>query len=764
MLLWTLYYQEVQNFLKSLTITNKGMAATYETQTLTRFGADTLYPQANPYYARLCGNYTDQDEMIYVVSLDTGATIPFTKETLAAHARTKAYYHFTGNGYPILCRTYPEKVDLIKAIVCPVQVKSELWNIESEEYLHFCGEYVLDEEGEYSENDPVMTIVHPQTGGTVEFTKATLDAAYLDDDNVSHTLREIYRLPSQAYFDLLTRYPTRADLIHGIINPMSPVDQLVSEDNLTLVSYDLTVLQTREAQSILDAVQRALLYLRNRWYVSEYQYEEYYNTAFWALLWYTMHLTVYAQRMKNLRTPQVHPLHMWEYLGSFGLNEEYNEGLTEEQAWFLYKNLAYLMKHKGTQGALLKLVNGLLTSLNTTLKTKHLLLNATSYPTTVKAIPELLSRNFGAVTTPMEDYVHGVETIADTIKREHELGLEPSDDEEIIAKQTQQLQRAPVTWLPTKLIEVQKIDRNDNETYPYYEFALHSAIYWWNAGLLTGSVSVSLASMDVVQTFTYGEILAILHYLTGGTISGTTYTPPTLIPTVFNLRAVLKRPAPSSMTDVINIDGLGELPITEILDVPALLDAIPNVTRDTSVPMVLDTPEDLIARLDEHYTALYSWFIQIRDSADAPFHIAMNRFMFNVLDVGALSGVELVDGYTTYAQWMAGAPAINGVIVEYGATEEKRATLLAALLDAAFPVDKSQYAGGYSMSLKQYVLMRSLFTRLCSYNVAFLNTEIRDISHITLKPITVLNYDSILSIESVVDMTQYQFLDDWPTS
>lgn len=756
MLLWTLYYQEVRNFLKSLTITNQGMAAVYERQTLLRFDAATLYPQANPYYARVCGNYTDQDDMIYVQSLDTGASIPFTKEMLAAHSRTRAYYHFTGSGYPILCRAYPDKVDLIKAIVCPVQVNLDLWDVNSEAYAHFCGDYVTGE--------TEMTIVHPQTGATVAFTKANLDASYVDNENVTHTLRETYRLPSQAYFDLLKRYPSRYDLIHGIINPSAPVEQIIAAGDLALVGYDLTVLQEREAQSILNAVQKTLQYIKVRWHVPEFQYEEYYNVTFWSLLWYILPLTIYAQRVQNLRTPQVHPLSMWEYLSSYGLSDEYNEGLSVEQAWFLYKNLVYLLKHKGTQGALTKLIDGLLSKLNTTLKTKHLLLNTTSYPTTVIATPEILSRDFTEQTTPMEDFVHGVETLPTIIQRECDAGLEPNDTDEEVARQTKLLQRAPVTRLPTKLIEVRKLDRDDRETYPYYEFALHTSIYWWSLGAFNYKVPVALAELGTEYTFSYGEIVALLHYLIGGTTVGTTYTPPTLIPTSFNLRAVINRPVPSTMTDVIAVPHVGDVAIGDILDIDTMLEDIPDVMRNMALSLNVMSKEDLIAQLDEQYTALYTWFIQIRESADTPFHLAMNRFLFNVLNVGTLSNVVLVPGVTTYEQWIAAVPTIQGLVDEYAVSEEKRSVLVELLLSTAYPIERSQYAGGYSMSVKQYALMRSLFTRLCSYNVAFLNTEVHDINYIALKPITVQHYDSQLTVEVVADLTQYQILDDWPAT
>lgn len=117
----TAYRQEVFNFLGSLTLKYSPMADAYNT-TLTNLGVavDDTDPTTWKYYLNLQGEYHPSDTMMTVVSLDTRATINFTKANLAQHVRTATAYVPGTSYYNDLCSKYPEQTDLIKSIVYPV--------------------------------------------------------------------------------------------------------------------------------------------------------------------------------------------------------------------------------------------------------------------------------------------------------------------------------------------------------------------------------------------------------------------------------------------------------------------------------------------------------------------------------------------------------------------------------------------------------------------------------------------------------------------
>ncbi|QNI21113.1 virion structural protein [Vibrio phage vB_pir03] len=77
----------------------------------------TTDPSGWKYNLNLAGEYHERDELMYVVSNDTQATIPFTKESLANHPRTKSdFLNRTDNYYRALEDKYPLQRLLIKSI------------------------------------------------------------------------------------------------------------------------------------------------------------------------------------------------------------------------------------------------------------------------------------------------------------------------------------------------------------------------------------------------------------------------------------------------------------------------------------------------------------------------------------------------------------------------------------------------------------------------------------------------------------------------
>lgn len=85
------------------------------------------------------------DEMMYVTSLDTKETIPFTLQNLhkeyaldntAVHEKTLEAYKLPSRYYELLCERYPKQVDLIKAIVYPIEstrplTEDEIYKMEN---------------------------------------------------------------------------------------------------------------------------------------------------------------------------------------------------------------------------------------------------------------------------------------------------------------------------------------------------------------------------------------------------------------------------------------------------------------------------------------------------------------------------------------------------------------------------------------------------------------------------------------------------------
>lgn len=92
-----------------------------ENQVLEKAGHTVLNDKRTwRYYMNLNGDYHETDEVMTVISLDTGEEIPFTKETMAQHLLTYRQYLKSGDLYKRLTETYDGQTVLINGILFPI--------------------------------------------------------------------------------------------------------------------------------------------------------------------------------------------------------------------------------------------------------------------------------------------------------------------------------------------------------------------------------------------------------------------------------------------------------------------------------------------------------------------------------------------------------------------------------------------------------------------------------------------------------------------
>lgn len=86
------------------------------------FDVDRSNKKTWRYYLNLNGEYHVTDIPMYVISLDTGETILFSKVSLVTHLATKRAYGVGGYYYNRLTDTYPGQFDLINCIIDPIDI------------------------------------------------------------------------------------------------------------------------------------------------------------------------------------------------------------------------------------------------------------------------------------------------------------------------------------------------------------------------------------------------------------------------------------------------------------------------------------------------------------------------------------------------------------------------------------------------------------------------------------------------------------------
>ena len=77
--------------------------------------------------------YTKFDEPVVVLSIDTKTPVPFTKQVLnnKRHHKTAALYRIPNRYYSNVCEKYPYQIDLIKAIVYPIESISAAYKADN---------------------------------------------------------------------------------------------------------------------------------------------------------------------------------------------------------------------------------------------------------------------------------------------------------------------------------------------------------------------------------------------------------------------------------------------------------------------------------------------------------------------------------------------------------------------------------------------------------------------------------------------------------
>lgn len=122
-----LYETGIRRLTASLVIKDEAMAENVNLPIMANYAAlgisiEDVPKREHKYYQNAAGLYHFTDEPMYVISLDTLETIPFTIEALELHRGTRREYRTKGRYYEELVKTYPNQEALIKGILNPVDL------------------------------------------------------------------------------------------------------------------------------------------------------------------------------------------------------------------------------------------------------------------------------------------------------------------------------------------------------------------------------------------------------------------------------------------------------------------------------------------------------------------------------------------------------------------------------------------------------------------------------------------------------------------
>ena len=456
----------------------------------------------------------------------------------------------------------------------------------------------------YTGFDEMMYVTSLDTRTTVPFTREVLHGikTVSEDGTEIYTLNahektlEAYKVGSKYYKRLCERYPNQVDLIKSIVyfapDSKNPMGFAIGAPHLSMISYDASLLEDRERVNVLDAINGFLDLVKDRWDTREYTYEDHYAGALWSIIWSILPMLIAVQRYSNIKTPFVHSSHLWDYLTSNGL-ESFKGYLSQEQEWFLYKNIRYLRDRSGQHRILNILIDNLLSDYNLTIESKNVALHKegilgsvsiadttpdsqckmcarasicakknTEYTCnlfvgtkdTLKPKPVVLSETLSGARK--ERVIHilmeresiseeeakrrydnsfmwhdqaiesivseldrnqtvvlngATETVDQLVKREFDSGLEPVYNEGIVEEQSNELRHARMTVIPTKVLEILETAKSVKYTSLFARFITDTFLCLAQRDNVTTTYSVQIGQDAVPFTFGFKEAVAALY-------------------------------------------------------------------------------------------------------------------------------------------------------------------------------------------------------------------------------------------------------------
>ncbi len=569
--------------------------------------------------------------------------------------------------------------------------------------------YYLNLQGLYHPSDTPMTVVSLDTKQTIAFTVANL---------VIHPKTAAAYIPGTSYYsDLCALYPGQVDLVKSIVYPISDLNMAINADDFTILSYGYNVLEPDEFSCIYEALTQVLAYISCRWNFGFLNYEPYYPWVIWGLMWQMLVGAVFEARIQAIKTVNVHSFHIWESLTSRGLSD-YKSILSRKQSMFLYRNIDYLLTNRGKQSNLILLVNNLLDEIGVGLYGRVVYQQTIDGASLCELTPELVATVIPTVYANIATNIPP-STISDMNLRLIAAGDEVDQSAEYVDSVTRTLGDTTLNTYPTKLVEIRPLEKDKRYADFFNLFVLDTLVYAITQNQYSTTIDLSTPLSNADLEMTLPEAMAFYYYC----VIRSTRNTPTLLPTQYTSYTAFSL-TPTPIPETVNYRG-------NLYRIANLVDLNSFVGGQKYPALPITTPLEFSDVLGQQFLYALNQIVQNRATASLPVQKAI-RLVSDCLRVNTTYPLDLIPGVTTYDDWLSNHRSdIQDLFSIYDESSDpisNYSSLADAVLSQIIPITSvmTEY-GNFTITDDNYAQLKQLFIQLCSYNIAFLDTD-RDIN------------------------------------
>ena len=579
-----------------------------------------------------------------------------------------------------------------------------------------------------------------------------------------------YKLPNDKFYSLLQKYPKKKHTIESILYPVSDIDKAIAAENFSILGYDTSLLEENERDVMVQRLTETVNLFKTQLYIEEFFYEDAYPLVLWGTMWMFIYKDLIDQRIKNIRTPAVHSSHIWNYLISKGI-PDYRTILNRKQQYWLYKNLDYLIRNRGKNSNIRLLAENILEPYSVELKQKSILLNYKDGIDEASPIPEIISEDLYASSTPTMDVGDVFESLDTILKLELNNDLRKKytvDDFKSVSKTaTNNLS----TYHPTRIVEIDKKKLWSDYHPLYVKFIIDNYLYRYSLGDLNYNININitLSGTAINKSLTVGEAFALLNYcffLQIGSkdekieelvVNPVTiidpeereqYTPgwqpgdpivPTNIPTSIALEMAFEKNHDFTNTKM-TFNGIEYSYIEKLF--PEVV-SMPDLNYTSS--------EAFMVFLEQQFEIIVDTSIRQRASGEKFLYRAIDALYKPCVLNGRLP-ITFVEGYTTYDEWFDANLDLKALIdLLKTAKSIDLEYFMVNLSDALFPTDlQFNIVKSSNIFNDKYYKLKQLFSYLCSYSIGFIDTQNDD-------KINMLTIANVMDIEHNLE-SSYNFI------